>query len=63
MQLLLNKRLLKLSEDALGLAQGEPDVLHLVAWTIDRVKRYGDGARCGPLDANLNGDSHEAHLS
>jgi hypothetical protein len=63
LQLLMHKRLLELAEYGLGLPEGESDVLHLVTWTIDGVKRHGDSARRGPLDANLNGDSHGADLS
>ena len=63
LQLLAHNRLLELAEDGLGVAEGESDVLHLVTWTIDGVKRHGEGARRGALNANLNGDSHGAHLS
>ena len=63
LQLLAHNRLLELAEDGLGFAEGESDVLHLVTSTIDGVKRHGEGARRGALNANLNGDSHGAHLS
>jgi hypothetical protein len=49
----LDKRLLELAEDGLGVAEAESDVLNLVTCPIDGVKRHGDGARRGTLNANL----------
>jgi len=62
-QLLLDNRLLELAEDGLGVPEGKSDVLHVVTSAFDCVKWHGDWARPGCLEANLNSDSHGAHLS
>ena len=43
--------MLERAEDGLGVAQGESDVLHLITWTIDGVKWYGEWARPRALNS------------